>query len=60
MNIKNQHQEENRNPDYCHRDFLSGCFYYSTIVPAIDPCGNVMRFQKFYFVTSYNTKGHLN
>ena len=28
MNIKNQHQEENRNPDYCHRDFLSGCFYH--------------------------------
>ena len=27
MNIKNQHPEENRNPDYCHSDFLSGCFY---------------------------------
>ena len=56
MNIKNQHQEKNRNPDYCHRDFFVWLFLPS----AIDPCGDVMRFQKFYFVASYNTKGQLN
>ena len=51
MNIKNQHQEENRNPDYCHRDFFSRLFLPS----AIAPCGDVMRFQKFYFLLQVTT-----
>ena len=37
----------------------TGIFVCLFLPSAIDPCGDVMRFQKFYFVTSYNTKGQL-